>query len=81
MPIFIANQTARGGDVQLWPSEWDMVVNVLTRDSRSGPTLAARIRESLPPVTQFQAAPFPVRVAMTNDEIEMVSRAYGVTSR
>ncbi len=76
MPIFIANQTALGGEVQLWPAEWEMVINEVMRDGRGGPVLAARIREHLPPPGHQRTAPSPIRVSLTNDEIDMVSRAY-----
>ncbi len=75
MPIFIANQTALGGEVQLWPDEWKMVLEAIMRDGRGGPVLAARIRDHLPPPGHQRTAPSPIRIALTNDEVEMVVRA------
>ncbi len=55
-----------------------MVINEVMRDGRSGPVLAARIREHIPPLGHQRTAPTPIRIALTNDEIDMVSRAYAL---
>lgn len=70
MPLFIANQTSQGGDVQMWPVEWRAVLSTLNR-VRGGDRLEPVIRERL----QGANLAAPIRISLTAPQIEVLDEA------
>ncbi len=69
MDIRIANPTSTGGDVQLWPVEWQALIAVLST-TREGVVIASRIRADVPMMITM-----PVRLTMTDEEIAVLEAA------
>lgn len=70
MPLFLANQTDEGGDVQMWPVEWRAILSTLTR-VRGGDRLEPVIRERL----QGANLAAPIRITLTTPQIDILDEA------
>lgn len=70
MPLFIANQSSTGGEVQMTAGEWLLASRLLSGRPRAG-MLPRKIELEI----DGQPADTVRRIRLTNDEIERVDRA------